>query len=172
MAIRTSLSQFLVCKWCSSTCSTCQQQPLVHTPDSPPGPLLVSFHPSPCASQYIDGLCDYPHHVSFAAATLNGCPLPAEVIKDPLRIKLPREGLLKVGRACNRHLYQTRRLLGHHSAIYSPVFLLCSPMQRACAWPIALHIWACYKQTGITPALLIQSVCVLHSTCVLPGGLC
>jgi hypothetical protein len=46
--------------------------------------------------QYIDGLCEYPHHVSFAAGTLNGAPLPVELLKDPLRIKLPREGLLKV----------------------------------------------------------------------------
>lgn len=46
--------------------------------------------------QHIEGLCSYPHSVCFTAASLDDMVLPAGSLEDPLRIRLPKSGILKM----------------------------------------------------------------------------
>lgn len=46
--------------------------------------------------QHIEGLCSYPHSVCFTAASLDDQALPAGNLEDPLRVRLPKSGILKV----------------------------------------------------------------------------
>lgn len=46
--------------------------------------------------QHIEGLCSYSHSMCFTAASPDDQALPTGSLEDPLRIRLPKSGILKV----------------------------------------------------------------------------